>query len=150
MVLSFVPLVLNHSSAYTVFCLHGCFSKVSKNSISRGPPVLHLKGFQGSNYGEKVLITTEHQFSGKSCMFRILIFVQKILVVNKCFKTVKLVKKYFLIFHQLWRKREKRGENLFKAILIIRISHANIPLAYILPPSPSSSYLGPLYSIYIY
>ena len=82
-------------------------------------------------------------------MFRILIFLQKILVVNKCFKTVKLVKKYFLIFHQLWRKREKRGENLFKAILIIRISHANIPLAYILPPSPSSSYLGPLYNIYI-
>ena len=112
--------------------------------------ILHLKGFQGSNYGEKVLITTEHQFSKKSSMFRILIFVQKILVVKKCFKTVKLVKKYFLIFHQLWRKREKRGENLFKAILIIRISHANIPLAYILPPSPSSSYLGPLYSIYIY
>ena len=39
MVLSFVHLVLNHSSAYTVFCLHGCFSKVSKNSVSRGPPV---------------------------------------------------------------------------------------------------------------
>ena len=30
MVLSFVHLVLNHSSAYTVFCLHSCFSKVSK------------------------------------------------------------------------------------------------------------------------
>ena len=30
----------NHSSAYTVFCVHGCFSKVSKNSVSRGPPVL--------------------------------------------------------------------------------------------------------------
>ena len=40
LVLSFVHLVLNHSSAYTVFCLHGCFSKVSKNSVSRGPPVL--------------------------------------------------------------------------------------------------------------
>ena len=39
MVLSFVHLVLNHSSAYTVFCLHGCFSKVSKNRVSRGPPV---------------------------------------------------------------------------------------------------------------
>ena len=37
MVLSFVHLVLNHSSAYTVFCLH---FKVSKNSVSRGPPVL--------------------------------------------------------------------------------------------------------------
>ena len=39
MVLSFVHLVLNHSSAYTVLCLHGCFSKVSKNRVSRGPPV---------------------------------------------------------------------------------------------------------------
>ena len=39
MVLSFVHLVLNHSSTYMVFCLHGCFSKVSKNSVSRGPPV---------------------------------------------------------------------------------------------------------------
>ena len=37
MVLSFVHLVLNHSPAYTVFCLHGCFSKVSKSSVSRGP-----------------------------------------------------------------------------------------------------------------
>ena len=40
LVLSFVHLVLNHSSAYTVFCLHGCFSKVSKNHVNRGPPVL--------------------------------------------------------------------------------------------------------------
>ena len=39
LVLSFVHLVLNHSSAYTFFCIHGCFSKVSKNSVSRGPPV---------------------------------------------------------------------------------------------------------------
>ena len=39
MVLLFVHLVLNHSSTYTVFCLHGSFSKVSKNSVSRGPPV---------------------------------------------------------------------------------------------------------------
>ena len=37
MVFSFVHLVLNHSSAYTVFCLHSCFSKVSKNRVSRGP-----------------------------------------------------------------------------------------------------------------
>ena len=29
--------VLNH---WTAFCLHGCFSKVSKNSLSRGPPVI--------------------------------------------------------------------------------------------------------------
>ena len=42
MVLSFVHLVLYHSFAYTVFCLHGCFSKVSKNRVSRGPPVLYL------------------------------------------------------------------------------------------------------------
>ena len=35
--LSFVHLVLNHSSAYMVFCLQGCFPKVSKNSVSRGP-----------------------------------------------------------------------------------------------------------------
>ena len=39
MVLSFVHLVLNHSSTYTVFCLHGCFSKVLKKNVSRGPPV---------------------------------------------------------------------------------------------------------------
>ena len=39
LVLSFVHLVLNHSSAYTVFCLHGCFSKVLKNRVSRGPSV---------------------------------------------------------------------------------------------------------------
>ena len=42
--LLFVHLVLNHSSAYTVFCLiHGSFSKVSKNSIGRGPPVYWIK-----------------------------------------------------------------------------------------------------------
>ena len=35
LVLSFLHLVLNHSSAHTVFCLHGCFSKVSKNFVSR-------------------------------------------------------------------------------------------------------------------
>ena len=40
LVLSFVHLVLNHSSTYTVFCLHGCFSKVSKNCVSRGSPLL--------------------------------------------------------------------------------------------------------------
>ena len=40
LLLSFVHLVLNHSSAYTVFCLHGCFSKVSKNNVSRGLPLL--------------------------------------------------------------------------------------------------------------
>ena len=39
LVLSFVHLVLNHSSAYTVFYLQGCFSKVSKNRINRGPAV---------------------------------------------------------------------------------------------------------------
>ena len=39
MVLSYEDLVLNHSFAYTVFCLHGCSSKVSKNSVSRGPTV---------------------------------------------------------------------------------------------------------------
>ena len=38
-VLSFTHSVLNHFSAYMVFYLHGCFSKVSKNSVSRGPPV---------------------------------------------------------------------------------------------------------------
>ena len=42
-VVSFVHLVLNYSSAYTVFCLHGCFSKVSKNRASRGPPVVAVK-----------------------------------------------------------------------------------------------------------
>ena len=42
-VLSFVHFLPNHSSAYTVFCLHGCFSKVSKHRVSRGPSVLcHL------------------------------------------------------------------------------------------------------------
>ena len=40
LVLSFVHLVLNHSSTYTVFCSHGCFFKVSKKSVNRGPPVL--------------------------------------------------------------------------------------------------------------
>ena len=39
LVLSYVHLALNHSSTYTMFCLHGCFSKISKNSIRRGPPV---------------------------------------------------------------------------------------------------------------
>ena len=43
---SFVHLVLNHSSAYTVFCLHGYFSKVSKISVSRGPPVNMYFGCQ--------------------------------------------------------------------------------------------------------
>ena len=36
-------LTVNHSSAYTVFCLQGCFSKVSKNSVSRGPPVQDVR-----------------------------------------------------------------------------------------------------------
>ena len=36
LVLSFVNLVLNHSSAYMDFCLHGCFQK----SQSRGPLVI--------------------------------------------------------------------------------------------------------------
>ena len=44
LVLSFVHSVLNQSSAYMVFCLHGCFSKVSKNSVSRGTPVIVLVG----------------------------------------------------------------------------------------------------------
>ena len=26
-----------------LLCLHGCFSKVSKNSVSRGPPVIYLE-----------------------------------------------------------------------------------------------------------
>ena len=38
LILSFVHLVLYHSTTYTVFCLHISFSKVSKNSVSRGPP----------------------------------------------------------------------------------------------------------------
>ena len=42
----FVHLVLNHSSSYTVFCLHGCFSKVLENSVSRGPPPLYLFSLQ--------------------------------------------------------------------------------------------------------
>ena len=45
MVLSFVHLVLNQSSTYTVACLHSCFSKVSKNSVSGGPPVPKNKCF---------------------------------------------------------------------------------------------------------
>ena len=43
LVLSFVHLVLNHFSAYTVFILHGCFSKVSKNPISIRPLVPSIK-----------------------------------------------------------------------------------------------------------
>ena len=39
LVFSFVHLVLNHSSTETIFCSHGYFSKVSKSSISWGPPV---------------------------------------------------------------------------------------------------------------
>ena len=35
LVLSFVHLVVNHSLAYAVFCLHCCFSKVSKNSLKK-------------------------------------------------------------------------------------------------------------------
>jgi hypothetical protein len=45
-------------------------------------------------------------------MFRI--FVQKTFV-EKCFKIVRLVKKYFLIFHQLrnFGAKEKNGERIF-------------------------------------
>ena len=46
-------LVLNHSSVYTVFCLHGCFFNVSKIRVSRGPPVyefnLYLVGPSSQN-----------------------------------------------------------------------------------------------------
>ena len=38
--LSFVHLVLNHSSAYTVFCLHGCFSKVLKKQRKQRTPCI--------------------------------------------------------------------------------------------------------------
>ena len=43
LVVPFCHLVLNHSSNNTVFCLHGCFYKVSKNSVSRGLPVFLYK-----------------------------------------------------------------------------------------------------------
>ena len=41
LVLLFVHLVLNHSSAYTVISSHGCFPKVLKNSVCRGPPLAY-------------------------------------------------------------------------------------------------------------
>ena len=44
LVLYFVHLVLNRSSTYMVFYWHGCFSKVSKNRVSRGPPPQSLEG----------------------------------------------------------------------------------------------------------
>ena len=90
-------------------------TSTSANFITSIPhSILHLNGFQGSNSCEKVLITTQQQFSGKSFMFRILIFGQKILF-EKYFKTVKLVKKCFLIFHQLrnFGAKEKNGERIF-------------------------------------
>ena len=53
LVLFLVHLVLNHSSVYTVFCLHGCFFNVSKIRVSRGPPVyefnLYLVGPSSQN-----------------------------------------------------------------------------------------------------
>ena len=41
LVLSFVHSLLSHSSTYTVFCFHSCFSNISKSSVSRGSPVIH-------------------------------------------------------------------------------------------------------------
>ena len=46
LVLSLVHLLLNHSSTYMVLSLHSCFSKVSKNHVSRGPPVLGSQKFE--------------------------------------------------------------------------------------------------------
>ena len=54
LVVTFVHLVLNHSFAYTVFCLQGCFSKVSKNSVSRGLAVLN---------NTRILIIPVHLFT---------------------------------------------------------------------------------------
>ena len=43
MLVSFCHLVLNHSSNNTVFCLHCCFYKVWKNSLSRRLPYIEIK-----------------------------------------------------------------------------------------------------------
>ena len=64
LVFSYVHLVPNHSSAYMVFCLHVCFSKVSKNSVSRGPPVL-LKNLEPAAAGSLLLYhwrTTRYKY----------------------------------------------------------------------------------------
>ena len=57
---------LNHSSVYTVFCLHGCFFNVSKIRVSRGPPVyefnLYLVGPSSQNSKTGILDWIEIDF----------------------------------------------------------------------------------------
>ena len=68
-----VHLVINHTSAYTVFYLHSCFSKVSKNSVSRGMPVSisidSVKNLQQSQFftlqSSKNEMTTEKRENNK-------------------------------------------------------------------------------------